>query len=272
MRLTDKAGIQPELRRHFATLGSVAIPIALPVNAVQADRIIDGGIMALLGDGDTVTVTIPGTNPNVFTYDAASVVADGEFRDADELADDHIDAIAGIDAINNAGDVEMEATNGGEFGNGITVNVRYLADTTAGGGGATTADAQITAADIAELEVGDTIVFAGVTFTRAAATSVADREFVNTAGLAACLDDLADWDAVVAVTDVDISSSVNGAIWNGFPVVINYDRTLTGGANGTPGVLGAICTDGERIYISRATAGLENDSWERSDDLNFGTF
>ena len=268
LSLTAKSGIQPELRRHFVTLGSVAVPIAEPLNAVEAERDIDGGVIALLNDGDTATVTYPGMTPEVFTFDAASVVADGQFRDADELAA-LIDGVDGYEAAEVGGDVEMEATVPGAFGNNLGVVVTYLADTTAGGGPADTGDAQITAADIAELEEGDTVVFAGETFTRAAATSVVDREFVNTAGLADCIDDLADWDAAEVMGDVDISSTLDGAEWNGYDVVINYDRTLGAGENGTPAVAGAVCIGADRLYISRLTAGPENQSWEQTLDLTF---
>lgn len=41
-------------------------------------------------------------------------------------------------------------------------------------------------------------------------------------------------------------------------------ESLAGGANGTPAVEGAMSTDGNRIYISTATAGPENDSWRRT--------
>jgi len=271
LSLTQKQGIQPELREHFVTDGAVGVPLFVPVNAVAAADDIEANVVGLLADGDTCTVTVPNVAPYVFTFDAASVVADLEFRDAVELAA-LINAIPGVTAVENAGVVEMEATAGGLFGNGITVSVGYLADTTAGGGAGAPGVAQITAADIAELAIGDTITFDGNVYTMAAATSVPDREFQNTAGIAACIDAEADWGAAVAVTDVDITSAANGAIWNGFTVVLNYNRDFAGGVDGTPAVAGAITIAGGRIYYSTTSGGAENAGWQRSDVINFATF
>ena len=272
MLLTNKVGIQPEVRQHFTTFGSVAIPIALPVNAVQAVSVISAAEIALLNDGDTVIVTIPGMTPNVYTYDAASTVADGEFRDSAELTA-HIDAITGLSAA-DTGAVTTTVTNGGTFGNSITIPVEHLAGTSAGGGATDPGAVTLAEAAIAELAIGDTVQFAGNTYTMAAATDVPANEFEDPAGLEACLNVLGDWGAVLGTTpdDIVITSTADGAEWNGFEVAVTYNRNPVNGANGTPGVLGAICTDGERIYISRATAGLENDSWERSADLTFATF
>jgi hypothetical protein len=271
LSLSQKVGIQPELRQHFVTLGSVGIPLATPVNAVVAGDDIEVGVLALLANGDTATVTVPGVAPYVFTRAAATSIPDNEFVNAAGLAT-LVNAIPGLDGVNNAGVVEIRSTVGGDFWNGVTVAVEYLADTTAGGGAGAAATATIAAADIAELAVGDTITFDGVTYTRAGATSVPAAEFVNTAGLAACIDAQADWGAVVNVADVDITAAANGAIWNGITVDIAYNRDLAGGVDGTPGVLGAVCIDANRIYVSRAAGGLENASWERTADLTFAAF
>ena len=267
MRLTDKKGIQPEVRRHFTTLVSIAIPLvaAPPDNAVDADGTIAEAVILLLNDGDTVTF-----DGETYTYDAAAVVADGEFSDAVELAA-HIDG-ARWDGTENAGAVDITANNGGSFWNQYTAVTRHLHDTTTGGGAVTQAEATIEAAAVNALAEGDTILFDGNVFTRAAATSVADNEFLNMAGLIECIDALADWDATLAIADCLIESTLDGAEWNGRDVVVVYNTPMTGGADGTPGVVGAICTDGSRIYLSTETAGLDNDSWERSDDINFGTY
>ena len=259
MSLQDKVGIQRELRQSLAQ--HVAIPVITggPDNAVVADAEISDDVIALLSDGDTVEL-----DGNTWVFDAASVTADGEFRNAVELAA-HIDALARWGGTENTGAVEIESDNGGEFWNNFAAKVTVTEDTTSGGGASDPGEATIEEATIAELAIGDTVEFDGNIFTMAAATSVADNEFENAAGLEACLDDLSDWGAVLGTTpdDIVITSAADGGEWNGRDVVITYNRQLENGANGTPGVAGGICVDdgGTELWVSMGTAGLSNASW-----------
>ena len=254
MSLQDKVGIQRELRQSLAQ--HVAIPVITggPDNAVVADTAIADTTLALLNDGDTISL-----DGNTWEYNG------GGTADFDGV----VELVALIDALprwagnNAAGTAEIESDNGGEAWNQYAAVMRHLADTTANGAVATQADATITAAAFAELAVGDTIVFAGETFTRAAATSVPANEFLDIAGLAACIDALTDWDGSVPVADCLIESTADGTEWNGYEVWINYRRQLENGANGTPGVAGGICVDdaGAELWVSLGTAGLSNASW-----------
>ena len=72
MRLTDKQGIQPELRRALTTFGEVGIPVGLPVNAVAATGVLT--IAGVVLDSETVTI---GVDTYEFAADAAQSVAAG---------------------------------------------------------------------------------------------------------------------------------------------------------------------------------------------------
>ena len=265
MRLQDKVGIQPEIRSHFSTVGSVAIPlVAAPVNAVAALATIQAAVIALMVDGDTVT-----RGSDVFTFDAASVVANKEWRDVGEL----VTLVSALDdwaGTNNAGACEIRGQQPCAYYNGYLWAVRHVEATTAGGGVATKAAATITAAAIAALAIGDTVVFDDLVLTRAAAPGAA--AFSNQGELIALIDAHADWAAVDNAGDIDITAAVNGAVWNGFDVVITFNRTTATGVDGTPGVIGAVVCDGARIYISTITATVNNNGWQRTDALNFGTY
>ena len=265
MRIQDKSGIQPEIRQHFSTVGAVAVPyVAAPTNAVAALATISAAIIALMVDGDTVT-----RGSDVYTFDAASVVANREWRDVAELVA-HVTALDDWAGTNNAGACEIRGQQPCAYYNGYLWSVRHVEATTAGGGAGAKGAATITAAAIAALAVGDTVVFDDLVLTRAAAPGAA--AFSNQGELIALIDAHADWAAVNNAGDIDITSAANGAVWNGFEVVITFNRTTASGVDGTPGVIGAVVCDGTRIYISSITATVNNNGWLRTDALNFATY
>lgn len=248
-------------------VGNFVVPFGTPVNAVQAKTEIEADVIAALNLGATVTVETIAEGISVFTLAAAPGAA--EFTNAAGLAA-LINGLDDWDAIQNAGAVEITATEGGALFNDHNFVVVNVEDTTANGNAGTQADATILATSIAAMNIGDTVSFDGNVFTLAAAPGATD--FVDLAGLAALINGLADWDAAIPVADIVVKSSVNGAEWNGFDIVCTYNRLTDTGANGTPGTIGAVVSDGARIYISTATAGFNNMSWERSGDLNFLTY
>ena len=244
----------------------MAIPIATaPVNAVAAATTISAAVIAFFSNGDSVE-----WDGNVYTYDAASVFANGEFRDATELAA-HINALPDWIGAEAAGAVNISGAEPCAHYNGNTFAVNHFVGTTAGGGAGSTGDVTINAARVAALIAGDTVSFNGSTYTMVAAAPGAN-EFTNQAGLIALIDAEADWAAANNAGDIDISSAANGAIWNGFDVDIVFNRTTASGVDGTPGVAGGICTDMSRIYITTETGGVTNNGWQRTDALNFATY
>lgn len=270
MNIENKVGIAPEIRDHFGLVtgfGNFVVPFGTPVNAVQSATEIEADVIAALNLGATVTIETIAEGTSVYTLAAAP--SPSEFTNAVELAA-LINGLDDWDSIENAGAVAIQATEGGALFNDHNFIVVNVEDTTANGNAGTQADATILATSIAAMNIGDTVEFDGNVFTLALAPGPA--EFTNLAELAALINGLADWDGTIPVADILIKSSVNGAEWNGFEVVCTYNRLTDTGANGTPATIGAVVSDGARIYISTATAGFNNMSWQRSGDLNFLTY
>lgn len=261
--IRNKQGITPELRRHLNTYGAVTIPVQAdpPVNAVEAAATIQAAIVATV-----MTVATNGTvefEGETFTWDAAPTPADLEFETVAELAAlfDDLGEWSAAGTTN----VVVTADAGGEFWNGRVAVCSVLEDETAGGNAAgTEATATITAAAITAMAIGDTVEFDGVTFTRAAATDVGDREFLNAAGLADCIDDLVSWTGSASTLGVVTITAPDDALtWNDFPVVLRYRRATANGINGTPGIAGSITGDAGRIYLCLENAGFTNQGWRR---------
>lgn len=273
MAIENKQGIQPNIRDHFGLVtgaGQFVIPVGVPANATQAIAIISDDVMGALNVGATVTVETIAQGTTVFTRVGAAPGAN-EFTDAVELGLLIDTVMEDWDAVENTGAVDITATEGGAMFNGHNFIVENVEDTTANGAVATQADATITAGAVAAMALGDTVEFDGEVYTLVAA-AVAPNDFEDLAGLMALIDATADWDATIPVADIVIESTVVGAEWNGYDVVITYNHETAGADNGTPATIGAMMTDGERLYISTATAGFNNMSWERTPDLLFATY
>ena len=261
MGITQEKGVQPELRRVLTTVGDVGIPFvaAPPVNAVDSALTLEQAtietVQVAAGNGTTIF------NGVTYTYDAAPDPLLFEYDDMASIAA-LINATADWGAA-GAVDLVITATLGGAYWNGNALVANHVEDTTAGGGAGAAATAVITADAVTATAVGDTVTFDGVTYTRAAATDVPAGEFLNIAGLALCIDAEADWGAAVA-GNLTITAAVNGAIWNGFDVGVNYNRVTAAGVNGTPAVQGAVLVDATRIYVSLLAGEFENASWVRS--------
>lgn len=251
-------GVQPELRRAFGSLGSLAIPFGTPRNAAAAQVVLAAADLAIVKNGDVVSVA--GQN-----YTKAAAPGDNEWTNAAGLAA-LINALADWNAAEAAGAVTITAATRGAWGNGNVATITIMEDTTAGGDGAgTEATATIAAATIARLANGDTVAFAGEIFTKAAATSVPDGEFANLAGLIACIDAMTDWAAVEDTGAVDITAATDSTDFNDIDIVVTLYRTTAGGVDGTPAFRGAVCADAGYIYVCTATdTTITNNNWERA--------
>ena len=261
MSITQKKGIQPELRRVLTTVGDVGIPFvaAPPANAVESALTLEEDtietVQVAAGNGTTIF------NGVTYTYDAAPDPLLFEYEDMASIAA-LINATADWGAA-GVTDLVITATLGGAHWNGNALVANHVESTTAGGGAAAAATATITAGAVAATAVGDTVTFDGQTYTRAGATDVPAGEFLNAAGLADCIDAEADWGAAEA-GDITITADANGAEFNGLGVEVNYNRETAGGEDGTPAVQGAILVDQTRIYVSLTAGGFENQGWVRS--------
>ena len=99
--------------------------------------------------------------------------------------------------------------------------------------------ATVAAADLAILDVDDTVTFEGTVMTRKAATTAADLEFLNAVGLAACINhtnsELGDyWTGAESSGAVTITRDVAGILGNGKTALINVKESTT--ANGAEAV------------------------------------
>jgi hypothetical protein len=253
-------GIQPELRRAFGKLGSLAIPFGTPVNAVASFATLAAADLAITAVGDKVIFA-----GNEYEKVAANPDAEkGEWDDATALAA-RINALAGWNAAADNGAVVITAAVRGPAFDGNIATIEISEDTTAGGGAAAKATATIAAATIARLAIGDTVGFADSVFTMAAATSVQDNEFKDLAGLVSCIDAMDDWTAVGNAGAVDIEAANNGEEFNDITIMVSLKRVTAGGVDGTPGFQGAVCCDAGFIYICTATdTTIQNNNWERA--------
>ncbi len=264
MDINRKKGIQPELRRHLVAGGAMTIPFVAdpPVNAVEAEVVVEQDILE--------TVMVAAANGTVefegvtYVYDAGPTPGDLEFDDAASLAAE-INTATNLWVADGTTDLEVESDLGGEHWNNRLALCTVTEDTTAGGNDTgTEAEATISEDAISGLAIGDTVEFDGNVFTMAAATSVAASEFQNPAGLEACLDDMADWGAVLGTTpdDIVITAATDDSGFNGREVVIKYRRLTEDGVNGTPGVLGAVLVDAAKLYVCIAdNPTFSNQGW-----------
>jgi hypothetical protein len=212
-------GIQPELRRAFGKIGSLAIPFGTPANAATAKVELAAADLAIMAVDDTVTFAD-------VTLTKAAAAGDAAWDNADALAA-LLGAIPGWDAANSAGKVTITGATRGAWGNGYEATITVLEDTTANGDGAgTEATATIAAATIARLAIGDTVEFDGEVFTMAADNSVPDNEFKNLAGLIACIDAMDDWTAVEDTGAVDITAATDSTDFNGVEIIVTLKRVL----------------------------------------------
>ena len=250
-------GLQPELRRALGSLGSLAIPFGTPINAVASQAVLAAADLAIVKNGDVVSVA--GQN-----YTKAAAPGDNKWTNAAGLAA-LINALADWNAAENAGAVTITAAARGAAWDGNIAVINILEDTTAGGGAAAKATATIAAATIARLAIGDTVGFADSVFTMAAATSVQDNKFADLAGLIACIDAMDDWTAVEDTGAIDIEAANNGEEFNDITIMVSLRRVTAGGVDGTPGFQGAVCCDAGFIYICTATdTTIQNNNWERA--------
>ena len=250
-------GIQPELRRAFGKLGSLAIPFGTPVNAAAAQVVLAAADLAIMAVDDTVTFA-------GVELTKAAAPGDAAWDDAAALAA-LLNALADWNAAENAGAVTITAATRGAAANGNVATLTILEDTTAGGNGAgTEATATIAAATIARLAIGDTVEFSGEVFTMATDTSVQDNEFKDLAGLVSCIDAMDDWTAVEDTGAVDIEAATDSTDFNGVDIIMTLKRVTAGGVDGTPGFRGAVCVDAGFIYVCTATdTTTQNNNWER---------
>ena len=250
-------GVQPELRRAFGSLGSLAIPFGTPRNAAAAQVVLAKADLDIVKNGDVVSFA--GQN-----YTKAAAPGDNKWTNAAGLAA-LINALADWNAAEAAGAVTITAATRGAWGNGNVATITIKEDTTAGGDGAgAEATATISAAAITQLAIGDTVEFAGKVFTMATDTSVQDNEFKDLAGLVSCIDAMTDWAAVEDAGAVDITAATDSTDFNGIDIVVTLYRTTASGVDGTPGFRGAVCVDAGNIYVCTAhNTSVTNNNWEK---------
>lgn len=237
---------QPTLRLASATL---------PLNAAAATVDMLAALTALIAVGDTVefggaTFTMVAANPGAteFTNVAGLTVL--------------INALADYNAANDSGKVTITAAVKGATRNGAIAATRKAVGSTAGGAVAAKATVTIAAATLAQLAVGDAVLFDTVAYEKHSSTDVPTHKFADTAGLISCLDATADWVAAASGSDIVITAATNGAAFNDKTVVAVYLRTTAGGQNGTVGAAGEIKFDASNIYICTATNTIADANWK----------
>lgn len=255
--ILEMQGVQPELRRAFGSLGSLAIPFGTPVNAAAAQVVLAAADLAVMNDGDIVSFA--GAD-----FTKAAIPGENEWDDAATLAA-LLNNLPGWTAAQNAGTVTITAATRGAWGNGNLVTLTIKEDTTAGGDDSgTEATATISAATFAQLAIGDTVGFAGEVFTMAAATDVNKYEFADAAGLKDCIDAMDDWVAVVNAGAVEITAATDSSDFNDITIMVSLRRVTAGGRDGTPGFRGAVCADATFIYVCTASdTTIQNNNWVR---------
>jgi hypothetical protein len=250
----------PELRKQLDDVftGESAVKIALdtetPVNAVAADLTLADADIAILNNDDTVTF-----DGNTFIK-VGNGASGNEFADTDGLAA----LIAALDdwgAVVDGSDIGITAATKGIAYNNTEAVYSIVSDTTATGGESAEAVATIVAADLAQLAVGDTVAFAGNTFTKVASNAGED-EFINTAGLTALIDALEDWEAVDDGSDIDITAATKGAEWNDIDVILTITKETANGVDGTVGTKGTIVGDSSKIYIATDDNTISDANWK----------
>lgn len=227
-----------------------------PVNAVAGKTILAAADIAVLTAGDTVVL-----EGNTFTM-VASSADEGEFVDGDGLKD-LIEGLADWVGTIATGAVTATYAIKGLIGNGRVVVANHAGAVTANGGEAAKSTGTIAAACLARLAVGDQVTFAGDVYTKAAATSVENKTFANTAGLIQCLGALDDWTAAADGSDVVITAAENGAENDDVVAMLVYKRTTAGGVNGTLGIRNEICSDATYLYPAIGGNTIHDANWRR---------
>lgn len=257
-KLTNRVGIQKELREQLTELGAVGIPAGTPVNAIKSSATITEEMINSASNGDTVIF-----DGVTYTKAAALDADDKEWATGANL----ITLIGANDdwaAADSSGDVVITATKGGVVFNDLPI-VMTSSVKTVDGAEAVKAEATITAVAIGELEEGDRVTFEGLTLTYVEADPDAgEGEFTTAVQLATLLDDLADWDVVEDTGAVTITAAAVGVEFNGYEAVITYQNIVTqGGEDGTFGVVGAVMVDNANIYMAPTGNTVNDAKWRK---------
>jgi hypothetical protein len=107
MRLTDKLGIQPELREALTTLGAVAIPFGTPVNAVASTAVLK--VTTLPTAGETITI---GDIVYTFVANATPDLAPGQIELEANVGDTRPNIVAAINGTDGHNVLNPLATAG----------------------------------------------------------------------------------------------------------------------------------------------------------------
>ena len=179
-----------------------------------------------------------------YVRSASTVAEDGDFANQAGFilcVNHETNGVSGWTASASGDDVVLTSDVTGETFNGKEVKDH------------TTATATIVEAVFDAMVVGDQIVFDGVTFEKAASTSVEDNEFANQVGLAQCISEMSDWSAIEGGGDVTITA-VTGGIGANDEEAISYNwfgrhthTTVTQNVD--------ILNDQQTVTISNAAAG-----------------
>jgi hypothetical protein len=255
MAIIDLLNTQQGITDDLSAVGTPVKTARLtPINAVAASVTILATEVAQMTNGDTITF-----DDVVLTKASSTSAADGEFADVagiraciDELLTDWVSS-----GTTNA--TATRATKGIAW-NAMPAVSSIIEATTAGGGESAKSEATIAAAMLAVLAAGDSVTFAGSTFTKVASGPTA-IQFTNTAGLAALLNAVAGWDAAVDTADIDITAAENGAANDGEDVVITLNRATSGGVNGTAGLKDQIVADATYLYACTADNTVNGANW-----------
>ncbi|MDD5724453.1 MAG: hypothetical protein PHY29_12075 [Syntrophales bacterium] len=238
------------------SFAAVGLPKKTPVNATGTTLTLPVADLAILEVGDTIVF-------EEVTCTKAAQAGEGEFNSAAELAT-LLNALEGWTGAEKAGVVTATSDALGVAQNGKAATITHRGTSTSGGSAVGKAWGVLSEADLAQLALGDRVIFDEATFTKAADTSVPANTFADTAGLISCLDDMTNWTAAITnVVDIKIEAAENGEEYNDKICNLIYVRTSAGAANGTVGVANEICADTDYIYHSVGASTAATANWRR---------
>lgn len=227
-----------------------------PINAVAASVTILATEVAQMSNGDTIVFD------GVTLTKAGSTTASlGEFSNVAGIRDCVDELLADWVSSGTTNATATRAVKGVAW-NGLAAVSSILEATTADGDVSVKSTATIAAAMLAVMAAGDSVTFAGNTFTKVASAPTA-TQWTNTAGLAALLNAVTLWDAAVNGSAIDITAEDNGASNNGVEVIVTMSRATSGGVNGTVGLKNQIVADGSYLYVSTDANTVNGANWRR---------
>ena len=238
------------------SFAAVGLPNKTPVNATGTTLTLPVADLAILEVGDTIVF-------EEVTCTKTVEAGAGEFNSAAQLAA-LLNALEGWTGAENAGVVTATSDALGVAQNGKAATITHRGTSTSGGSEVAKASGVLSGDELAQLALGDRVIFDEATFTKAADTSVPANTFADTAGLISCLDDMTNWTAAITnVVDIKIEAAENGEEYNDKICNLIYVRTSAGAGAGTVGVANEICADENYIYHCVGINTVSGANWRR---------